>query len=229
VAVPPPGAAACTRAHSAAVRDRRSARRPGLPGRSAGKRGRHRRTPTRRPGPATALPLTNAMSAASPASRPPRPSLEPSPARQPQGLPPAPVVTVARPPRPGPQRHCLSMGGDGRVRTDRGRHQTAGQRTAGRWTGGQQTADRRTRWTTAPGHRTPDGRTAGSRTPKAGWWTPPAGQRRPTPWLGCWPGRPRPRRPTARDRLDAAPGKPSSGRATTRTAQRQGRRGHPRC
>jgi hypothetical protein len=68
------------------------------------------------------------------------------------------------------QRHRLSMGGDGRVRTDGGRHQTV--RTLD---GGQQTAERRTRWTTTPGDQTPDGWTAGSRTPERDGWTPPAG------------------------------------------------------
>jgi hypothetical protein len=48
--MPPPRAATCSRAHSAAARDGRSARRPGLPGRSAGKRGR-RPHPTGGPGP----------------------------------------------------------------------------------------------------------------------------------------------------------------------------------
>jgi hypothetical protein len=67
--VPPPGAAACSRAHRAATREGRSARRSGLPGRSAGRRGRRGPHPTRRPGSATDLPVTNATSAASPASR----------------------------------------------------------------------------------------------------------------------------------------------------------------
>jgi hypothetical protein len=105
--------------------------------------------------------------------------VEPSTARQP----PVPGVRVARPRRPGPQRHRL-RGGDGRVRTDEGRHQTAGHRTRGQQTAGQQTAGR---WTAGhqtsgrvdsrrpsagppgrppPGDRTPDGWTAGSRTPK---------------------------------------------------------------
>src|SRR5215218_1340898 len=75
------------------------------------------RTPTRRTGSATDLPRTYATSSAAPASRPPRPSLEPSTARQPPGPPPVLVVRVARPPRPGPHRHRL-RGGDGRVRTD---------------------------------------------------------------------------------------------------------------
>jgi hypothetical protein len=64
---------------------RGSARRPGLPGRSVVKRGRRGPHPTRRPGSATDLSLTNATAAASPASRPPGPSIEPSTARQPQG------------------------------------------------------------------------------------------------------------------------------------------------
>jgi hypothetical protein len=59
---------------------------------------------------ASDLPPANAASAASPASRPPGPSIEPSTARQPQEPPPVPVVTVARPPP--------EVEGDGRVRTD---------------------------------------------------------------------------------------------------------------
>ena len=59
---------------------------------------------------ASHLPLTNATSTASPASRPPGPSIEPSTARQPQEPPPVPVVTVARPPP--------EVEGYGRVRTD---------------------------------------------------------------------------------------------------------------
>src|SRR5215207_7855088 len=114
------------------------------------------------------------------------------------------------------------MGGDGRVRTDEGRHRTAGHRTAGHRTAGhrtaghrtdghrtagQQPADRRTLWTTTPGDRTPDGWTAGSRTPRPDGWTPPAGHWRPTPWRVCWQCRPRRRRPTARDRLGAPLGR----------------------
>src|SRR5512133_1224449 len=104
--VQPPRAAACSRAHSAAAREGRSDRRPGLPGRS-GQAWPLRPAPNRQPGSATDLPLTNATSAASPASQPPRPLIEPSPARRPPGSPPVPVVTVARPPRPGPDRHRL--------------------------------------------------------------------------------------------------------------------------
>ena len=83
--VQPPRAAACTRAHRAAARDGRSPGRTCLVAR-VGKRGRRGPHPTRRPGSATALPLTTATWAASPASRPSRPLIEPSTARQPQGL-----------------------------------------------------------------------------------------------------------------------------------------------
>jgi hypothetical protein len=146
------------------------------------------------------------------------------------GPPPVPVVTVARPARPGPNA-TLSMGGDGPVRTDGGRpqtaghrtggQQTAGQRTAGRWMG-QQTADRRTLWTMTPGDRTPDGWTAGSRTPIPDGWTPPAGHRRPTPWLACWQCRPRRRRPTSRSgwtllRADAVWASNNQDRSAART------------
>jgi hypothetical protein len=153
------------------------------------------RTPTRRPGSASHLPSANATWAASPASRPPRPSLEPSTARQPPGPPPVLVVRVARSPRPGPNATAW-VGGDGRVRTGGGRHQTAGQRTAGqrtagRWMGGQQTTDRRTsgRPPQVTGHRTAGQPDPGH--PRPDRWTPPAGHRRPTPWRACWQGRPR--------------------------------------
>jgi hypothetical protein len=115
--VPPPRAAACSRGHSAAAREGRSDRRPGLPGRSVVKRGRRGPHPTRRPGSATDLPETNATAAASPASRPPRPS---SSRRRlgSHGVSTRPVVTVARPPRPGSPTPPPEVGGDGRVRTD---------------------------------------------------------------------------------------------------------------
>src|SRR5512132_63661 len=220
-----PGGGAATSRYSPHPRPprscpRRAHRTPAWPAWSLSGQARPPRpAPNPAAGSATDLPPTNPSSAASPASRPPGPSIEPSTARQPPGPPPVPVVTVARPPRPGPQRHRLS--GRRRTRPDgRGRHQTAGhrtggQQTAGRWMGGQQTAERRTLWTTTPGDRTPDGWTAGSRTPKPDGWTPHAGHRRPTPWLACWQGRPRRRRPTSRYRADAVR------RATTRTAQQQ--------
>jgi hypothetical protein len=86
-----------------------------------------------------------------------------------------------------------------------GRAPDSGQRTAGRWMGGQRTADRRTsgRPSQVTGHRTagqPDGETGWVDT--AGWT-----HRRPTPWRACWQGRPRRRRSSARDRLDAPPGR----------------------
>jgi hypothetical protein len=100
-------------------RPRRAGRTPGLAWLVAqrARAAAAARTPTRRTGSATDLPRTYATSSAAPASRPPRPSLEPSTARQPPGPPPVLVVRVARPPRPGPHRHRL-RGGDGRVRTD---------------------------------------------------------------------------------------------------------------
>jgi hypothetical protein len=147
--VQPPRAAACSRAHSAAARDGRSARQPGLAGRSAGKRGRRGPHPTRWPGATTDLPETNATSAASPASRPPGPSLEPSTA----GSHRASTRSCGQVARPPPEWEETDASG------------RTGQ-TADGWTldGGQQTADRRALWTT-PGDRTPDGWTAGSRTP----------------------------------------------------------------
>jgi hypothetical protein len=136
--------------HRAAARDSRSARRPGLPGRSVVKRGRGGPAPTRRPGTANHLPLANPTSAALPASRPPRPSLEPSTAGSHRGLHPFRWSRAPGHLDLGPHRHRLRMGGDGCVRTDGGRHQTAGHRT-----GGHRTA----------GHRTPDGWTADGRAP----------------------------------------------------------------
>jgi hypothetical protein len=163
-----------------------------------------RPAPTRRPGSATDLPLTSATSAGSPASRPPGPSIEPSTARPPPGPPPVPVVTVARPldpvPPPPPEH------GRRPTRPDRrGKHQTAGQRTAGHQTAGHRTAGQ-----PDPGHRHRMG-----------------GHRGPTPWLlagsatATTPGRSIP--------AGRCCGQPSSGRATTRTTQQQGRRGHQRC
>jgi hypothetical protein len=108
----------------------RSERRPGLPGRSAGKRGRRGPHPTRWLGSASHLPLTNATWAASPASRPPRPSIEPSTARQPPG-PTRPGGHGRRPARPGPHRHRLS--GRRRTRPDR-RGQTPDGWTPHGWT-----------------------------------------------------------------------------------------------
>jgi hypothetical protein len=52
--------------------------------------------------------------------------------------------------------------------------------------------------------------------------------RRPTPWLACWQCRSRRRRPTAGCGPDAPPGRRRLAR-TTRTAQQNGLRGHPRC
>jgi hypothetical protein len=67
-------------------RPRRALRTPAWPAWSLSGQARPPRpAPTRRAGSATDLPPTNATSAASPASRPPRPSIEPSTARQPQG------------------------------------------------------------------------------------------------------------------------------------------------
>jgi hypothetical protein len=165
---------------------------PARPGWSrSGKRGRRGPHPPGGPGPHRP-PLTTPTPVASPASRPPRPSVEPSTARQPPGPPPVLVVRSPGHRDPGSQRHRRSM-----EETD-----ASGPTgpTPDGWTptGGQRTAERRTRWTTIPGDQTPDGWTAGSRTPNRDGWTPPAGHRRPTPWPGCWPGRPRRRRPTAR-------------------------------
>jgi hypothetical protein len=184
--VPPPRAAACSRAHRAAAHEGRSDRRPGLPGRSAGKRGRPGPHPPGGPGPppTSHRPTRRRQRRPRPGLRDRRRAVD-GPAAT--GASTRPVVTVARPARPGPQRHRLSMGGYGRVRTD---GQTPDGWTPHGWTadgwtldGWTQPADRRTLRTTTPGDRTPDGWTAGSRTPNPDGWTPHAGHRRPTPWL----------------------------------------------
>jgi hypothetical protein len=184
----PPRAAACSCAPSAAASHRRSARRPGLPGRSAVTRRR-----PRAPGPGPP-PIPDDQRATrqhrlrqGPLGH--RPSR--STARQPTG-------TSTR--SCGGGADCLDLvpappsevGGDRRVRTDGGGHRTdggghrtgwtpdgldtrrAGHQTAGRWTGGRQTAgrvdssrlDRQTRTTTqVTGHRTAGHQTAGQPDP----------------------------------------------------------------
>jgi hypothetical protein len=85
----------------------RAARRPGLPGRSAGKRGR--RGPHHPAARVRHRPPTDQRDFGSVARVPASATVvEPSTARQPQGPPPVPMVRVARPPRPGPHRHRLS-------------------------------------------------------------------------------------------------------------------------
>jgi hypothetical protein len=101
-------------------------------------------------------------------------------------------------------------GGDGRVRMDGGRHQTPGHRTGGHRTVDSRRVDSR-RPTAGPSGRPSQvtgHRTAGQPDAETGWvWTPHAGHRRPTPWLACWQCRPRRRRLTSRERLDAPPGR----------------------
>jgi hypothetical protein len=203
-------------------RPRRALRTPAWPAWSLSGQARPPPAPTGGPGP----PPTSHRPTRLGQCRP-RPSLlDRRPSRRRPGSrrgPTRPVVTVARPPRPGSQRHRLSMGGDGRVRTDGGRHQTAGHRTSG-----QQTAERRTRWRTTPGDQTPDGWTAGSRTPKRDGWTPmldtPATDA--VAWLLA--GSTTATTPDLSIPAGRSCGQTSSGRATTRTAQQQGLRGHPR-
>jgi hypothetical protein len=205
-------------------RPRRAGRTPGLACRVAQRASAAAaaRTPTRRPGSATDLPPANATSAAAPASRPPRPSDRAVDGLAATGPPPVPVVTVARPARPGPQRHRLRRG-DGRVRTGR---------TPDGWT--LDGVDSRRPTAGPSGRRRPQvtgHRTAGQPDPgrRTGWvdtacWTPA------TDAVACLlagsttattPDRSRP--------AGRCPGQTPSGRATTRTAQQQGRRGTPRC
>jgi hypothetical protein len=226
------------RAHRAATRDRRSPRRPGLPGRSAGKCDRRGPHPdpaarVRQPPPIGQRDLGSV--ARVPASATIARAVDGSAATGAstgsggQGRP----ITST-----WPQRHRL--GGRRRTRPDR-RGQTPDGWTADGWTADGWTADGWTLdgwtaddrppdlWTTAPGDRTPDGWTAGSRTPETGsvdtaCWTPA------TDAVACLLAgsttvtTPDPSRPAGRS-FGQAP----SGRATTRAAQQQGRRGHPRC
>jgi hypothetical protein len=202
--------------------------RPGLPGRSAGKRGHRGPHPTRRPGSATDLPPTNATWASSPASRPPRASIEPSTARPPPGPPPVPVVTVARPLRLGPKRHRLSMGGDGRVRTDGAdtrRLDTARvdsrRLDTGRLDSRRPTAGPAGRPSQVTGHRT-----AGQPDAETGWvdtayWTPA------TDAVACLlAGSTTATTPRALDTGWTLLGADAVWASNNRTAQQQGRRGH---
>jgi hypothetical protein len=126
-----PHAAASSRAHSAAAGDGRSACRPGLPGRPASSAAAARTRPGPGPPPTARRPWVTA--AASPASGPARPSTEPLDDAAPTGPGPVPVMGVALPHRPVPQRHRLmgtrrTGGGHQRAGHRRGGHQTAGRR-----------------------------------------------------------------------------------------------------
>jgi len=181
-------------------RPRRALPRPDLPGRSSGQA----RPPRPAPDPAARVrhrPPTDHRDVGSVARVPAFATVDRAvdgPAAT--GPPPVPVVTVARPPRPGPHRHRLR----GRIRTrpdGRGRHQTAGHRTAGQ---------------PDPGRR--------DRMVDTACWTPA------TDAVACLLAGST--TATTPDRSRAAgrcSGLTSSGRATTRTAQPQVRRGHPRC
>jgi hypothetical protein len=134
----------------------RSQRRPGLPGRAAGKR--HSRPPnTARSGSAADPAGRRAGAAASSASR--LPSAGARAARRcgrPPRPRPVPVAQGAPPHRPGLQRHRLTW--TGRTRPDRrGGHQAAGHRTGRHRTGGHRPSGPPDPWTTNPGDRTPDG------------------------------------------------------------------------
>jgi hypothetical protein len=149
------------------------------------------------------------------------------------GPPPVPVVTVAQPPPPGPQRHRLS----GEETDASGR---TGQTPDG-WTPHGWTADG---WTldgwTADG-RAPDSgrrpRVTGHRTagqPDLGRRHRMGGHRMldtpATDAVACLlAGSTTATTPDSRYRLDAPSGRRRLGEQATRTAQPQGRRGHPRC
>jgi hypothetical protein len=218
----PPRAASllpCPRAAS----HRRSARRPGPPGRSAGTRGRPHPT---RPGSATDIPTAQrATSAASPPGllgrRPSRPT-----ARPPTGTSTRPCGDGCPPHRPGRQRHHLTWDetdASGRTGADN-RRLDAGRVDSRRPDPGRrpQVTGHRTDWT-------PDGldsRTPGRR--HRDGWTPHAGHRRSTDAtagvLAVSTTATTPDRSRAAGRCC---GQTPSGRATTRTAQQQRRRGHP--
>jgi hypothetical protein len=137
--------------HSAAASHGRSARRPGLPGRAAGTRGR--RPPTTRPGSPPDTPTDRrASSAASPASSPARPSTKPLNGTV--GCPPYRPWSPTPPPDVGQTDVAGRTGADTR-RLDTGRWTPDG------WTLHEWTAD---------------GRTAGPRTAEPDGWTPHAGR-----------------------------------------------------
>jgi hypothetical protein len=141
--VPPPRAAACSRVHRAAARDGRSGRRPGLLVAQRARAAAAARTPPGGSGRHRPPRDQRDFASVAPHPRPPGLSPEPSRARQPQGPPPVPVVRVARSPRPGPHRHCLS--GRRRTRPDR-RGQTPDGWTPHGWTSDSWTPDS---WTAA--------------------------------------------------------------------------------
>jgi hypothetical protein len=145
------------------------------------------------------------------------------------GPPLVPVVTVARSPSPGPHRRRLSMGGDGRVRTDGADTRRldsarvdSGRLDTGRLDSRRPTAGPSGRPSQVTGHRT-----AGQPDAETGWvdtaYRTPAtdavacllavSTTATTPDLLLLAGR--------------SSGQTPSGRATTRTAQQQGLRGHP--
>jgi hypothetical protein len=123
----------------AAVGDGRSARRPGLPRRPASSAAAARTRPGPGSPPTARRPCV--ASVASPASGAARPSTEPlddAAAHRDPG--PVPVVGVAVPHRPVPNRHrLLADQADASGRT--GGHQPAGHRTGGHQTAGRQIPD----------------------------------------------------------------------------------------
>jgi hypothetical protein len=145
------------------------------------------------------------------------------------GPPLVPVVTVARSPSPGPQRRRLSMGGDGRVRTDGADTRRldsarvdSRRLDTGRLDSRRPTAGPSGRPSQVTGHRT-----AGQPDAETGWvdtaYRTPA-----TDAVACLLAVST--TATTPDLLLPAgrsSGQTPSGRATTRTAQQQGLRGHP--
>jgi hypothetical protein len=179
VAVPPPRATACSRAHRAATHHGRSGRRPDLAGRAAGQARPPRPAPRpgrRRPPPTSHRPTR--LGAASPASRPPGPSIEPSTPGSPRGLHRfwwsgspdqldlSPHATA------GAWEETDASGQTGQTPDGRTPHGW----TADGWTPDGWTADGRAPdlWTTTPGDRTPDAGRPDPGPPTPEGWTPPA-------------------------------------------------------
>jgi hypothetical protein len=201
--VPPPRAAACTRAHRAAAAT--GAPHAGL----------------------ACLVAQRASAAAAARTQPGGPGPPPTshrPTRLGQRRPrPGLLGRRSSRRRPGSHRglhrfrwsgspgHLFEVGGCGRVRTDGAdtrRLDTgwggSGRLDAGRVDSRRPTAGLSGRRPPVTGHRTAGQPDPGR--PKPDGWTPHAGHRRPTPWRGCWQGRPRRRRLSSRYRLNAPPG-----------------------
>jgi hypothetical protein len=210
----PPRAAACSRAHSAAVSD--SAPHAGQPCLVPQRSSAAAALTQPGPGPPPTPTDQRATPAASPASGPARPSTEPLHGVTPTGTSTRSCGAGCPPHRPGPQRHRPrwdETDASGRTGADSSRltHRTGGHRTGGHRTAGHQTAGHQTGWDTGHArHQTAGHWTAGPPDPgrrnRMGGHRMLDADRRPMPWQVSWPYRPRRQRPTAGCRLDAPPG-----------------------